>query len=71
MAPVFVLKVTSGFEVNNGMHSGTAPDDPSSHAELTTANGMVSGFIKYRGKEYRIVADPERGIHYIVEVKRP
>lgn len=70
VAPVVVLKVTSGFEVNEGMHSGVAVDDPASSVSLTTANGMVSGFIKYRGKEYRIVADPERGVHYIIEVKR-
>ncbi len=70
VAPIFVLKVTSGFEVNEGMHSGFAPDDPSSSISLTMANQMVSGFIKYRGKEYRIIPDPERGLHYIVEVRR-
>lgn len=70
VAPIFVLKVTSGLEVNEGMHSGFAPDDPASSINLTMASRMVSGFIKYRGKEYRIIPDPLRGMHYIVEVKR-
>lgn len=66
--PVIVFKVVSGYEVNSGIHTGRAEDDPSSQVNLTSADGMVSGFIKYRGKSYRIVSDPERGIHYIIEV---
>lgn len=67
--PVIIFKVVSGYEVNSGIHTGRAEDDPSSEVNLTTADGMVSGFIKYRGKRYRIVSDPERGIHYILEVQ--
>lgn len=67
--PLIIFKVVSGYEVNSGMHSGKALDDPDSQVQLTTEDGMVSGFIKYRGKTYRIVSDPERGIHYIVEVQ--
>lgn len=68
--PLIIFKVVSGYEVNSGMHSGKALDDPDSQVQLTTEDGMVSGFIKYRGKSYRIVSDPERGIHYIVEVQQ-
>ncbi|MDZ4082301.1 MAG: hypothetical protein U1E10_05165 [Bdellovibrionales bacterium] len=67
--PLIIFKVVSGYEVNSGMHTGKAIDDPDSQVQLTTEDGMVSGFIKYRGKNYRIVSDPERGIHYIVEVQ--
>ncbi|MDX9732054.1 MAG: hypothetical protein RBT63_09815 [Bdellovibrionales bacterium] len=69
--PVFHLKVLSGYEVNEGMHSGFASDDPNSRIQLTTKDGMVSGFILYQGTEFRIVSDPERGVHYIIQVKRP
>ncbi|MBN8541710.1 MAG: hypothetical protein J0L82_15065 [Deltaproteobacteria bacterium] len=67
--PVIIFKVISGYEVNSGIHTGRAEDDPNSQVNLTTADGMVSGFIKYRGKSYRIISDPERGIHYIIEVQ--
>jgi hypothetical protein len=69
IAPIITFKVLSGFDVNEGMHSGFASDDPKSRAELTTANGMLSGFITYRGKKYRIVADPQAALHYVVEEK--
>lgn len=68
VAPTFRLKVLSGYEVNQGMHSGTAADDPGSRLNITTADGSVSAFITYRGKDYRIVPDPERGVHYVIEV---
>jgi hypothetical protein len=67
--PVIIFKVVSGYEVNSGIYTGKAEDDPNSQVNLTTADGMVSGFIKYRGKNFRIVSDPERGIHYIMEVQ--
>lgn len=67
--PVIIFKVVSAYEVNAGIHTGKAEDDPNSHVNLTTADGMISGFIKYQGRSYRIVADPERGIHYIVETQ--
>lgn len=67
--PVIIFKVLSGYEVNAGMHTGRAEDDPNSQVQLTTEDGMVSGLIKYKQKTYRIVSDPERGLHYIVEVK--
>jgi hypothetical protein len=67
--PLIIFKVVSGYEVNSGIHTGRAEDDPNSQVSITTADGMVSGFIKYREKNYRIVSDPERGIHYIIEVQ--
>jgi len=67
--PVIIFKAVSGYEVNAGIHTGRVEDDPNSQVNLTSADGMVSGFIKYRGKSYRIVSDPERGIHYIIEVQ--
>lgn len=69
--PVIILKVMSGHDVNSGIHSGIISDDPSSKVQLTTADGSVSGFIRYRGREYRIVADPETGLHYIIELSAP
>lgn len=70
VAPVFTMKRSAGFDVNQGLRGGTAADDPKSSAHFQIENGMVSGFLVYDGKEYRIVADPERAIHYIIEVKR-
>ncbi len=66
--PIVIFKVVSGYEVNSGIHTGHAADDPASQVQLATADGMVSGTVKYRGKTYRIFSDPERGIHYIVEI---
>lgn len=63
------LNAVSDFEVNEGIRSGYVENDESSRVQLTTADGMVSGFITYRGVQYRIVADPARGIHYIIEVE--
>lgn len=70
VAPVFKMKMDAAYQVNEGMHSGYAEDDPGSRANFTTANGMVSGFIKYRGIDYRIVPDEPRGLHYIIEVRK-
>ncbi|CAN5524579.1 hypothetical protein BH10BDE1_BH10BDE1_14920 [soil metagenome] len=70
ISPIFQMKSQSAYEVNKGMLSGTAPDDPNSRAEITYDSGMISGFLIYMGKNYRIVADPERGVHYVVEVRQ-
>lgn len=70
VAPNFNLKMTSDYQVNQGIHTGYAPDDPESRATLTTADGMMSGFVTYRGKDYRVVPDAARGVHYIVEVRK-
>ncbi len=67
--PVVQLNAVSEYEVNEGIRSGFAQDDENSRVQLITAEGMVSGFITYRGKKYQIVPDPSRGVHYIVEVK--
>ncbi len=69
VTPLVSLKVLSGLDVNEGMHSGFIEDDPDSRVEFTTKNGMLSGFITYRRIKYRIVADPAAGLHYIVEEK--
>lgn len=69
LTPLVSLKVLSGLDVNEGMHSGFIEDDPDSRVEFTTKNGMLSGFITYRRIKYRIVADPAAGLHYIVEEK--
>ncbi len=69
--PVVVLKVMSGHDVNTGIHTGQIPDDPNSKVQLTTADGSISGFVRYQGREFRIVADPETGLHYIIELSAP
>lgn len=63
------LGAVSDYEVNEGIRSGVIENDESSRVSLMTADGMVSGFITYRGVQYRIVADPNRGVHYIIEVR--
>jgi hypothetical protein len=70
LSPIFQMKSQSAYDVNTGMLSGTALDDPNSTAEIAYESGMISGSIVYLGKSYRIVADPERGLHYVVEVKQ-
>lgn len=67
--PTVQFNAVSEYEVNEGIRSGYAEDDENSRVQLITAEGMVSGFITYRGKKYQIVPDPSRGLHYIVEVK--
>lgn len=68
VSPTFLMKSQSAYDVNRGMLSGSAPNDSGSRAEITYDSGMVSGFIVYRKRNYRIVADPSRGLHYILEV---
>lgn len=69
VAPVVSFKVPSGLDVNDGMHSGYIESDPESRVVLTTSDGKVSGFVHFDGRKYRIVADPEMSLHYVVEEK--
>ena len=69
--PVVRFKVLSGHDVNAGIHTGQVVGDPTSKVQLTTADGSVSGFVRYQGREFRIVADPETGFHYIIELSEP
>lgn len=66
--PQIMLKAISQYEVNAGIHTGRILDDANGKADLKVANGMLSGFIRYKGREYRIVPDSERGVHYIIEL---
>lgn len=70
VAPNFKMRLVSDYRVNQGIHAGVAEDDPESRANLTTGDGMMSGFVVYRGKEYRIVPDAAQGVHYIIEVRK-
>lgn len=66
-----VFKVLSGHEVNSGIHTGQITGDSNSKIQLTVQDGQVAGFIRYLGQEYRIIADPESGLHYIIELSVP
>jgi hypothetical protein len=66
-----VFKVVSGHEVNTGIHTGQITGDSNSKILLTVQDEQVAGFIRYLGKEYRIIADPESGLHYIIELSEP
>jgi hypothetical protein len=69
--PVAVLRVSSGHDVNSAIHTGHFTDDPNGKLHLTIHDGQVAGFIRYLGKEYRIVADPQLNMHYIIELQEP
>lgn len=73
--PVIRFKVPSGYDVNRGLNSGFAVNDPASSAQISVEAaeegrmGLVNGRLRYQGTDYLILPDPERRVHYILEMR--
>lgn len=67
--PVIRLKVVSGYDVNQGLHSGPVVGDThGGQAQFSIDGREVAGRISAGGHQYRIISDPEFAVHYIVEL---